>query len=148
MIVAENFIEHVFDPLETLKKCNGLLKKGGYVVGETPNAASWDKKLFGRYWGGFHSPRHIHLFDLNSLWYIAEKTGFRVVRISNLLQPAHWVLSVQNLLQDSRWSTRLKRGRSVYFSFLLLVAIPINLIQAVFSETSLVEFVFEKVSDI
>ena len=148
MIIMENFLEHVYDPLKTLQKCNGLLKMGDCVVGETPNTASWDKKLFGRHWGGYHAPRHLYLFDINSLSYIAEKTGFRVVRISNLLQPAHWALSVQNLLQDSRWNMELKRGRSFYFSSLLLMAIPINLMQAIFSETSLVEFVFEKVSDI
>lgn len=148
MIIMENFVEHVFDLLETFRKCNGLLKVGACAVGETTNAASWDKKLCGKYWEGFHSSRHLYLFDLNSLKYIIEKTGFRVVRISNLFQPAHWVLSVQNSLQNSRSSTRLKRGRSFYFSFLLLLAIPVNLTQVIFSKTSLVEFVFEKVYDI
>jgi SAM-dependent methyltransferase len=144
MIVMENFIEHVYDPVKTFQRCNQLLKPGGYLVGETPNTDSWDCKLFGRHWGGYHSPRHLYLFNIRSLRLLASRTGFGVVRISNLLQPAHWVLSVQNRFQDSPFKVRLTNGRSWYFGPLLLAAIPLNAIQMVVSQTSSVEFVFRK----
>lgn len=144
LIVMTNFIEHVYDPVETLKQCHDLLRPGGVVVGETPNVDSWDYALFRREWGGYHTPRHLYLFNRESLNVLARRSGFRVRAISNLLQPAHWALSVQNRLQASRFQPALKNGRSRLFTPLLLLSLPINLAQMAFSQTSLVEFVFAK----
>jgi SAM-dependent methyltransferase len=145
LIIMENFIEHVEDPYETFRWCHSHLSEGGILAGETPNINSWDKKLFGNYWGGYHCPRHLFLFDIENLSYISKKSGFRVIRISNLLQPAHWALSVQNLFQGSGLRTPLKNGRSFYFLGLLLLAIPLNFIQKRISNTSSVEFIFQKI---
>ena len=148
MIVMENFIEHVYDPVATLQCCNRLLETGGILAGETPNTAAWDYQWFRRHWGGYHTPRHLYLFNFKNMKLLAEKSGFEVLGISNLLQPAHWALCIQNKLQDSRWKTTLQKGRSFYFIGLLLFAIPLNLIQSMFSQTSSVEFIFKKVRSI
>lgn len=144
MIVMENFIEHVYDPVKTLQHCYQLLKTGGYLVGETPNVDAWDFRLFGRHWGGYHAPRHLYLFNTGNLNLLGKKTGFLMVRISNILQPAHWALSIQNLLQESSLKAQLRNGRFFGFAPLLLAAIPLNLVQLLVSRTSSVEFVFRK----
>ncbi|MBN1346105.1 MAG: class I SAM-dependent methyltransferase [Phycisphaerae bacterium] len=144
MIVMTNFIEHVHDPVGVLEHCRRLLRPGGVIVGETPNVDSWDYALFRRDWGGYHTPRHLYLFSDDNLPLLAEKAGFRVRSISSLLQPAHWALSMQNLLQDALGRPRLRNGRNWLFTPLLLLALPINLVQMLVSRTSLVEFVFEK----
>lgn len=123
MIVMDNFIEHVYNPIEIFKKCHDLLSPGGVVVGETPNVDSWDYRLFRRYWGGYHTPRHLNLFNVYNLSVLAEKTGFRVKRINNIMQPAHWVISIQNLFHDI---LKIKNGRSFCFTPLLVFFIPIN----------------------
>ncbi len=144
MIVMTNFIEHVYDPVETLRQCHALLRPGGVVVGETPNVDSWDYALFRREWGGYHTPRHLYLFNTQNLERLAGEAGLEVKAISNLLQPAHWALSVQNHLQESRVRPRLVNGRSRLFTPLLLLSLPINVAQMAVSQTSLVEFVFAK----
>jgi SAM-dependent methyltransferase len=139
-----NFIEHVPDPVAALAKCADLLEPGGCVVGETPNVDAWDHALFGRYWGGYHCPRHLALFGPGSLRRAAERAGLRVLAVRNLLQPAHWALSVQNALQDTRLAPRLKNGRDRMFTAYLLLFAPLNALQLLVSRTSLVEFVLQK----
>ncbi len=144
LIVMTNYIEHVFDPLETMNICFSFLKPGGILAGETPNTESWDFNIFKKYWGGYHTPRHLYIFSLITLKKLADLAGLEEIKISNILQPAHWALSVQNLLQDSKFKRRLIRGRSFYFTLLLLLFLPVNIIQYYFSNTSLVEFIFRK----
>jgi 2-polyprenyl-3-methyl-5-hydroxy-6-metoxy-1,4-benzoquinol methylase len=144
MIIMENFIEHVNNPVKTFSQCNRVLHDKGFLVGETPNMQSWDYKLFKKYWGGFHAPRHLSVFNKNNLAILAEKAGFEVIYISNLLQPAHWALSVQNWAH-SILDAKVLNGRSLCFPFLLILAFPVNLIQSLCSQTSSVEFVFQKI---
>lgn len=142
LIVMTNFIEHVTDPVAVLRRCGELLRPGGIILGETPNVASWDYALFRREWGGYHTPRHLCLFDTHNLRMLAERAGFEVRSISNMLQPAHWALSVQNALKAARDGLTIRNGRSRLFTPMLLLSLPINLIQMAVSRTSLVEFVF------
>ncbi len=144
MIVMTNFIEHVYRPVETLRTCRELLRPGGIIVGETPNIDSWDYKLFRRNWGGYHTPRHLCLFDTRNLGELSTRAGLRVRSIANLLQPAHWALSIQNRLQETAIRPRIENGRSRLFTPLLFLALPINVLQMLVSRTSLVEFVLER----
>lgn len=148
MIIMENYIEHVNNPVEIFSLCNRLLQDKGYLVGETPNLKSWDYTLFEKYWGGYHSPRHLHLFNKDNISMLANREGFEVVRISDLLQPAHWALSVQNWIQNSPFRNKLKNGRSFYFPVLLILALPLNVFQLLCSQTSSIEFVLKKVRSV
>ncbi len=146
MVIMENFIEHVYSPLDTMRRCYEYLKPGGFIVGETPNIDAWDYKMGGRFWGGYHAPRHIFLFNTCNLRLLAEKTGFEVVSIKNIIQPAHWSLTVQNALKHQFPTIKIIRGRSHFFLPLLFAFLPINAIQSVISKTSLVEYTFRKKS--
>lgn len=63
VIYAAHLIEHLTNPGEFLQKCYSLLTDDGIVVIETPNEACLPRKVFGRYWGGNHFPRHWFLFN-------------------------------------------------------------------------------------
>ncbi len=147
LIVMTNFIEHVYDPVASMKRARALLKPGGKVIGETPNWASWDYLVFRRYWGGYHTPRHLYLFDRSSLRALAERTGFTMRSMTSILQPAHWALSVQNRIQASQCRMRIDKGRTRLFTPLLLASAPINMLQMAFADTSLIEFLFQGTED-
>ena len=56
-------IEHVADPGQVMATVRDWLVPGGLFAVETPNLESWDARLFReRYWGGYHIPRHWHVF--------------------------------------------------------------------------------------
>ena len=70
-------IEHVADPVAMLTCVRRLLAPGGKLVIVTDNAGSPDAKLFrGRHWGGYHFPRHFHLFTKRTLAAVAVKAGW------------------------------------------------------------------------
>jgi len=77
------------------------LRPGGHLFIETPNLASLDARLFRRrYWGGYHLPRHFHLFDTRTLPALVQKAGLVAVAAKPLVCPQFWIISLQNWLTD------------------------------------------------
>ena len=61
-IVSMNHIlEHVVSPHTMLERANDLLRPGGHVIGQLPTVTSWENRLFGHNWGGYHYPRHLQI---------------------------------------------------------------------------------------
>jgi SAM-dependent methyltransferase len=96
-------IEHVADPGAVIRKIASWLTPGGVLALETPNFDSLDARLFrSKYWGGYHIPRHWHIFTRRSLATLLEGNGFAVEAIS--YQPGHsfWLYSLHHLLRYNR----------------------------------------------
>ncbi len=67
----------------------------------TDNTGSPDFHLFRRrYWGGYHFPRHWHLFDRGSMARLADVAGLEVARIGTATSPVNWTYSIRNALAD------------------------------------------------
>jgi SAM-dependent methyltransferase len=107
LILLIQTIEHLENPAETLAAIRSLLRPGGAVVVVTDNSDSLDARLFrGRYWGGYHFPRHWNLFTRSTLSALAAKVDLKVDRITTQVSPVNWVYSIRNLLVDwgaPRW---------------------------------------------
>ena len=94
-------IEHVPNPVEVLASTRALLRPGGRVAVVTDNTAAWSHALFrGRYWGGYHCPRHLYLFNPATLRRLADLTHLEVVRLGTMVSPVNWVYSIHNALVD------------------------------------------------
>jgi 2-polyprenyl-3-methyl-5-hydroxy-6-metoxy-1,4-benzoquinol methylase len=78
-ITLSHAIEHLYDPLATLRECLRLLKPGGLLVMTTPNAHSIGAIEFGANWRGWEAPRHLHLFTVASLAALTRQAGFEIV---------------------------------------------------------------------
>jgi SAM-dependent methyltransferase len=75
-IVLNHVIEHVHDPVELLHEARRLLKPGGMLIANTPNAMSQEHRIFGAAWFSLDPPRHLHLFSPKSLITLARSAGF------------------------------------------------------------------------
>jgi SAM-dependent methyltransferase len=75
-------LEHLHDPLAVMCEVRRILKADGILVMRTPSLRSWDSRVFGRYWAGLDSPRHLAIFTPGTLAALLEKAGFRVVTSS------------------------------------------------------------------
>ena len=65
---------------------------GGLLIIDTPNRGGLDYALFkGRYWGGYHIPRHFHLFNQPHLVRLLEETGYQIFRRGYTPSLAFWV---------------------------------------------------------
>jgi ubiquinone/menaquinone biosynthesis C-methylase UbiE len=94
-------IEHVTNPEKVLETINRILVPGGRLVIVTDNTDSTDFSLFKRrYWGGYHFPRHMHLFNQNSLALLGSKTGFEIFESNTIMSPVNWTYSFHNWLID------------------------------------------------
>lgn len=75
LIYASHSLEHVIDPIKTLKFFNLAIENDGLLFIEVPNAG---QEFFDNY--RTDAP-HISFFNIDSLTRIAEKTGFKVIHI-------------------------------------------------------------------
>jgi 2-polyprenyl-3-methyl-5-hydroxy-6-metoxy-1,4-benzoquinol methylase len=79
-VTMNHVIEHLHDPLETVRRCWKLLKPGGWIKVTTPNFGSWGHQKFGSDWLPLDPPRHLVLFTDNSLRQALVACGFAVSR--------------------------------------------------------------------
>ena len=103
VIIMNQVIEHLEDPATAVAKAYDLLCPGGVFVVETPCVDAWDAKLFrGRYWGGWHTPRHWVLYDQDTLAALMRRHGFEVIETTYLLSPNFWLQSLHHAISE-RW---------------------------------------------
>lgn len=129
-IFMNNYLEHVTDPVAELRHAAQLLKNEGLLVGEAPNFASLDRRLFRRYWGGNHVPRHTFQYDPDILRRLLLDAGFSDVRITHEVNSGTFALSIQNFFIhrkiERNQSVSLRFGRTKFFVPLLLASIPFS----------------------
>jgi SAM-dependent methyltransferase len=75
-ITMNHVIEHLHEPIQTLKSCARLLKPGGRICVLTPNLAGSGHQIFGSDWFALDAPRHLVLFTPGSLRRALKISGF------------------------------------------------------------------------
>jgi len=81
-IVANDVIEHLFSPQETIKQLYGHLNSSGWLYIATPNAGSLNAKVFRSNWREFFNPGHIIFFNFRCIESIFARLGiFRYKRL-------------------------------------------------------------------
>lgn len=110
LITIFHVIEHVADPVGVVTRLASWLKPGGVLAIETPNLDSIDHALFARtYWGGYHFPRHWHLFRAETLGRLLRDAGLVVERLQYQTGHSFWMYSVHHWLKYARGWPRLAR---------------------------------------
>ena len=91
LIVLNQVIEHVPDPIALLKLVHGRLRPGGKVVLAFPNAGSLNKRVSRRQWINWHIPYHLHHYNKRSFGLIAKQAGYRIVS-ARTITPNLWTV--------------------------------------------------------
>ncbi len=76
VVTLSHVIEHVHDPLATLKEIFRILKPGGQIWLATPNLNSFGHARFRSDWRGLEPPRHLVLFTRASVEHALRATNF------------------------------------------------------------------------
>jgi len=135
MITCFHVLEHLADPLTSIKHALRLLKIGGLIIIEVPNLDSVGFQIFKRRWQPLEIPTHLNHFTPATLQKIFEAAGkTQIVKtefFSNRISPSALVLSAFSFLSPRRTRKRNK-GRyplpllGIYLA-LQLLAYPLAL---------------------
>lgn len=110
VITLWDVVEHLPDPLQSLKKIRYLLKPGGWLVLSLPNTLAWERYWFKEYWAGWDIPRHYNMFSPQTIGLLLKKCDFKTMEIKSFTgRHGALVISISFLLSDSRLSLRAKK---------------------------------------
>ena len=94
-IVFNHSLEHIPDPVASLRQAAALLREGGTLAVAVPNFDCWQRRLFGARWFQLDLPRHLQHMQTHTLAGLFERAGLRpVARTTVSMRPA-LLLSLQ-----------------------------------------------------
>jgi SAM-dependent methyltransferase len=109
VITLWDVIEHTLNPREVLERCRELLKPGGVLIVNYPDAGSWIARMLGRKWP-FLTSVHLYYFDRGTIREMLQGTGFAVESIKPHVQ---WLELDYILMRGavvSEWISRAARA--------------------------------------
>lgn len=81
VITMYHNLEHLPNPLKTLKRVSELLSDDGILVVKGPNLASFDRIWHGKKWRGYDLPLHLYHFTPQTYLTILERADFSMQNI-------------------------------------------------------------------
>jgi len=133
-------LEHLYDPRTYLQASHELLRPGGRLIIQVPNAACWQFRLLGASWNGVDVPRHLYDFRPQDLDRMLESCGFEVLRrkyFSLRDNPAGLATSLAPRLDPmARRIRKSKEGpterlvKDLLYGALALAALPFTALEA------------------
>lgn len=96
VVTMWDVLEHLYEPVVTLQEIGRVLKPDGLLILRTPSLNSLDACLFGRYWAGLDSPRHIAIYSRSTIKLLLDRAGFVLVNLRTGSGSYFiWLLSLQ-----------------------------------------------------
>jgi 2-polyprenyl-3-methyl-5-hydroxy-6-metoxy-1,4-benzoquinol methylase len=81
IITMMGLVEHVQQPGALLSRARALLKPGGWLFLQTPNASSFAARIARAHWPPLAPVEHLHLFSERAIQQALERSGFRLQEI-------------------------------------------------------------------
>lgn len=78
-IMLHHVLEHMPNPHSALQSIHRLLPAGGVCLLRIPTVSSYAWKEYGVDWVQLDAPRHLYLFSMKSIEYLASRYGFRTI---------------------------------------------------------------------
>lgn len=133
-------LEHLENPVEHLTAAHRLLRPGGRIIVQVPNAACWQFILFGENWRGIEAPRHLINFRACDLENLLDYCGFEVVRRKHFSlrdNPACFATSIAPALdpivrriRGVRERPAVKLIKDMLYFGLVVAAVPFTALEA------------------
>jgi SAM-dependent methyltransferase len=139
-ITMFHVLEHLANPASYLQASHRLLKPGGRLVVQVPNADCWQFLLFGENWSGIDVPRHLVNFKASDMESLLDHCGFEVVRrkffslrdnpagLATTLAPSLDPMARRIRRLDESGASKLAKD-AAYFG-LVLLSLPFTLLEA------------------
>ena len=104
LIVGWMVLEHLHDPIGCLRKLQGWVKPGGYLVLSVPNANSIDFRFFKKYCYANHLPNHLFHFTPHALSHVLQVSGWMLEKIHHQRVLSNLIASTGYVLRDKGYA--------------------------------------------
>lgn len=107
-------LEHVPDPIATLREAGRIVRPDGHVLVQVPNFAGLQSLMFKQRWYGLDAPRHFHHFTPDSLTRAFLAAGLEPVSMDHHSFRCNPVILVSTMfptLEPHLFSIRENEGR-------------------------------------
>lgn len=133
-ITLNHVIEHVQDPQELLLTLKSILKEGGTLWLNLPNASALGIKVFSKAWKGFHPPFHLLIPSQPMLKSWLEQAGFEDIQFirRGIQSKGLWKESEALYFREN------KRKRPLIGAFFKFLADMLSIVSTRFSEETIV----------
>lgn len=133
-------IEHLYDPVGYLESAQYLLKPGGRLIVQVPNAACWQFLLLGEGWNGVDIPRHLINYRARDLEILLDRCGFEVTRtkyfslrdnpagLASSLAPS--LDPMARRIRAAQESPRARMAKDLLYLALVVASVPFTLLEA------------------
>jgi SAM-dependent methyltransferase len=98
-ITMGHVVEHLPDPVNTLRECQRILKKDGRLVVTVPNIESLGHRLYREAWIYLDPPRHLFLFSPLTLRACVERSGLQVLELRTTACSGRWIWAASLLIR-------------------------------------------------
>lgn len=111
LVVLWDVLEHVYQPRETLLEAARIAAPEGALLLVLPNPDSVEARLFGPYWAGWDTPRHLHVYAQPVIRRLLRETGWRMEAV-RCITGRIWLfnLSLEHWLQNRLPQAWLRQG--------------------------------------
>jgi len=133
-------LEHLYEPRSYLDAAHRLLKPGGRLIVQTPNAASWQFFLLRENWTGLDVPRHLIDFRARDLETLLDHCGFEVLRTKHFslrdnpagfaTSLAPWLDPMVRRVRRTRETPRARLAKNLLYFALVAACLPFTLMEA------------------
>ena len=110
VITMWHYLEHDYFPLENLQALRRLSHADTTLIIEVPNFESQSRKKFGKYWAGYHTPRHTSLFSPKNIKTLLKNSGWETVKINTFgtLDPylLYWMSNMEQ--KEIHWDQNME----------------------------------------
>lgn len=110
LVLMSHVIEHVHDPLALLHEGRRVLREDGLLVVFTPNTQSWGHRRLASDWMGLDPPRHLLVFNPQTLESLGRRAGFSNQTVSTTIRPTITVFILSRLLGSTRGCAAFRKA--------------------------------------
>lgn len=109
LVVMNDFLEHLPDPVGVLAAARHLLAPGGIVFITTPDIGAMVARVAGKRWLHLKPNEHLLYFDRRSITALLLRGGFRIECLQSIGRVRNLAVALEKIAAYGRWPSRIAR---------------------------------------